>query len=387
MADLLHIFAAVPVAIWLGLLFLRGGFWRSDQWLDGDSALPDPWPSVVAVVPARDEAPTVGRAVASLLAQEYPGPLSVVVVDDASRDGTADAARASAAGDERLTVVAGGPLPKGWMGKPWAMQQGLKAAVPGAAFVLFTDADIEYESLMLRRLVAKAEGERLNLVSLMALLRCRSPWERLLVPAFVFFFQKLYPFPQVNDPSRHPAAAAGGCMLARRQALDHAGGLEAIHDRLIDDCALAALLKNHGPIWIGLTRRVHSLRPYYRLGELWMTVTRTAFEQLGHSWIVLVATILAMGVIYLVPPLAVLSGLESGDLWLVGLGLAAWLVMGVAYRPTLDLYGRPGASALFLPLSALMFTLMTIDSARRHLQGRGGAWKGRHYGAVDVSDR
>jgi hopene-associated glycosyltransferase HpnB len=386
-ANLLHIFAAVPVAIWLGLLFLRGGFWRSDQWLDGDSALPDSWPSVVAVVPARDEAPTVGRAVASLLAQDYPGPFSIVVVDDASRDGTADAARASAAGDERLTVVAGGPLPKGWMGKPWAMQQGLKAAVPGAAFVLFTDADIEYESSMLRRLVAKAEGERLNLVSLMALLRCRSPWERLLVPAFVFFFQKLYPFPQVNDPSRHPAAAAGGCMLARRQALDHAGGLEAIHDRLIDDCALAALLKNHGPIWIGLTRRVHSLRPYYRLGELWMTVTRTAFEQLGHSWIVLVATILAMGAIYLVPPLAVLSGLRSGDLWLVGLGLAAWLLMGVAYRPTLDLYGRPAASALFLPLSALMFTLMTIDSARRHLQGRGGAWKGRHYGAVDVSDR
>jgi hopene-associated glycosyltransferase HpnB len=273
------------------------------------------------------------------------------------------------------------------MGKPWAMQQGLKAAVPGAAFVLFTDADIEYEPSMLRRLVAKAEGERLNLVSLMALLRCRSPWERLLVPAFVFFFQKLYPFPQVNDPSRHPAAAAGGCMLVRRQALDHAGGLEAIHDRLIDDCALAALLKNHGPIWIGLTRHVHSLRPYYRLGELWMTVTRTAFEQLGHSWIVLVATIFAMGVIYLVPPLAVLSGLASGDLWLVGLGIAAWLLMGVAYRPTLGLYGRPGASALFLPLSALMFTLMTIDSARRHLQGRGGAWKGRHYGAVDVSDR
>jgi len=383
----LHIFAAVPVAIWLGLLFLRGGFWRSDQWLDGDSALPDSWPSVVAVVPARDEAPTVGRAVASLLAQDYPGPFSIVVVDDASRDGTADAARASAAGDERLTVVAGGPLPKGWMGKPWAMQQGLKAAVPGAAFVLFTDADIEYESSMLRRLVAKAEGERLNLVSLMALLRCRSPWERLLVPAFVFFFQKLYPFPQVNDPSRHPAAAAGGCMLARRQALDHAGGLEAIHDRLIDDCALAVLLKNHGPIWIGLTRRVHSLRPYYRLGELWMTVTRTAFEQLGHSWIVLVATILAMGAIYLVPPLAVLSGLESGDPWLVGLGLAAWLMMAAAYRPTLDLYGRPGASALFLPLSALMFTLMTIDSARRHLQGRGGAWKGRRYGAADVSDR
>jgi hopene-associated glycosyltransferase HpnB len=386
-ADLLHIFAAVPVAVWLGLLFLRGGFWRSDQWLDGDSALPDPWPSVVAVVPARDEAPTVGRAVASLLAQDYPGPFSVVVVDDASRDGTADAARASAAGDERLTVVAGGPLPKGWMGKLWAMQQGLKAAVPGAVFVLFTDADIEYESSMLRRLVAKAEGERLNLVSLMALLRCRSSWERLLVPAFVFFFQKLYPFPLVNDPSRRPAAAAGGCMLARRQALDHAGGLEAIHDRLIDDCALAALLKNHGPIWIGLTRCVHSLRPYCRLGELWMTVTRTAFEQLGHSWIVLVATILAMGVIYLVPPLAVLSGLESGDPWLVGLGLAAWLVMGIAYRPTLDLYGRPGASALFLPLSALMFTLMTIDSARRHLQGRGGAWKGRRYGAADVSDR
>ena len=385
-ADPFHILAAVSVAVWLGLLFFRGGFWHADQWLDPDGAAPDPWPSVVAVVPARDEAPTIGRAVASLLAQDYPGPFSVVLVDDASRDGTANVARAVSAGDERLTVVVGAPLPNGWVGKLWAMQQGLKMAVPDATFVLFTDADIEHEPPMLRRLVAKAEDERLDLVSLMALLRCQNLWERLLVPAFVFFFQKLYPFPLVNAPNRRPAAAAGGCMLARRQALDHAGGLEAIHDRLIDDCALAALLKNHGPIWIGLTRRVYSLRPYDRLGELWLTVTRTAFEQLGHSWTVLVATVLAMGVIYLVPPLAVLLGLVSGDPWLAVFGLAAWLMMAVASRPTLDLYGRPGASVLFLPLAALMFTLMTIDSARRHRQGRGGAWKGRRYGAIDVSD-
>ena len=194
MADPIHIVAAVPVAVWLGLLFFRGGFWRADQWLDAEGTEPDPWPSVVAVVPARDEAPTVGRAVASLLAQDYPGPFSVIVVDDASRDGTADAARAAAAGDERLVIVAGRPLAEGWVGKLWAMRQGLEAAfggVPDAAYVLFTDADIEHQPPMLRSLVAKAEGERLDLVSLMALLRCRSPWERLLVPAFVFFFQMI----------------------------------------------------------------------------------------------------------------------------------------------------------------------------------------------------
>ena len=386
MTDPFHILAVVSVAVWLGLLFFRGGFWRADQWLDDDGAPPDSWPSVVAVIPARDEAPTVGRAVASLLAQDYPGPFSVVVVDDASRDGTADAARAAGAGDRRLTVVAGGPLPEGWVGKPWAMRQGLEAAVPDAAFVLFTDADIEHEPAMLRKLVAKAVGERLDLVSLMAHLRCRSPWERLLVPAFVFFFQKLYPFPLVNDPNRRPAAAAGGCMLARRQALDQAGGLEAIRDRLIDDCALAALLKSRGSIWIGLTRRVHSLRPYDQLGDLWLTVARTAFVQIGHSWIVLVATVLAMGVAYLVPPLAVLLGGVAGDGWLAVSGLAAWFMMGVAYRPTLDLYDRPAASAFALPLAALMFTLMTIDAARRHGQGRGGAWKGRRYGAAEVGD-
>jgi hopene-associated glycosyltransferase HpnB len=220
----------------------------------------------------------------------------------------------------------------------------------------------------------------------MALLRCRSLWERLLVPAFVFFFQKLYPFPRVNDPSRRQAAAAGGCMLARRQALDHAGGLEAIRDRLIDDCALAGLLKKHGPIWIGLTRRVRSLRPYDRLEELWSTVARTAFAQIGHSWIVLVVTVLAMGVTYLVPPLAVLIGLVGGDPWAVAFGLVVWLMMAFAYRPTLGLYGRPVASAIVLPLAALMFTLMTIDSARRHLLGRGGAWKGRRYGSAQVGD-
>jgi hopene-associated glycosyltransferase HpnB len=387
--DPFQILATVPVVVWLGLLFFRGGFWRADQWLAGDEALPEPWPSVVAVVPARDEAPTIGRAVASLLAQDYSGPFSVVVVDDASQDGTADAARAAAGGDKRLTVVAGRPLSEGWVGKLWAMRQGLEAALgtaPDAAYVLFTDADIEHDPPMLRRLVAKAVGEHLDLVSLMALLRCRSLWERLLVPAFVFFFQKLYPFPRVNDPSRRPAAAAGGCMLARRQALDHAGGLEAIRDRLIDDCALAGLLKKHGPIWIGLTRRVRSLRPYDRLEELWSTVARTAFAQIGHSWIVLVVTVLAMGVTYLVPPLAVLIGLVGGDPWAVAFGLVVWLMMIFAYRPTLGLYGRPVASAIVLPLAALMFTLMTIDSARRHLLGRGGAWKGRRYGATQVGD-
>jgi hopene-associated glycosyltransferase HpnB len=387
--DPFHILVGVSIAAWLGLFFFRGGFWRADQWLDGDGAPPQPWPPVVAVIPARDEAPTVGRAVASLLAQDYPGPFSVVVVDDASRDGTADAARAAAAGDGRLVVAAAAPLPGGWVGKPWAMRQGLEAAFgaePEAVYVLFTDADIEHDPPLLRRLVAKAVGEDLDLVSLMALLRCRSFWERLLVPAFVFFFQKLYPFPLVNDPKRSPAAAAGGCMLVRRGALDHAGGLEAIRDRLIDDCALGALLKVHGPIWLGLTRRVRSLRPYDRLADLWSTVARTAFAQLGHSWVFLMATVLAMGVVYLIPPLAVVIGLVGRDPWLVTAGLAAWFMMAFACRATFVLYGRPAVSTLTLPLAALLFTLMTIDSARRHCLGRGGTWKGRRYGPANAGD-
>jgi hopene-associated glycosyltransferase HpnB len=362
--------AALSLIVWLALLFFRGGFWRADQRLDTDMPEPDAWPAVVAVIPARNEAATIGRTVASLLGQDYPGAFSVIVVDDNSDDGTAAAAGVS----DRLSVVSGKPLPAGWTGKLWAVHQGLDH-VTDAAFVLLTDADIEHSPHSLRRLVAKAEEGGLDLVSLMVLLRCQRAWERLLIPAFVFFFQKLFPFSRVNDPTRPEAAAAGGCMLVRRAAFERAGGVEAIRDRLIDDCALAAAIKPGGPIWLGLTGDVHSLRSYERLGEIWTMVARTAYEQLRRSPLALIGTVMGMAIIYLVPPLAV----ASGEGIAAACGLAAWLLMIAAYRPTLRLYGLPAWYGLMLPVAALLYTLMTVDSARRHRRGRGGAWKGRTY--------
>ncbi len=375
--------AVIALGAWVVLVRFRGAFWRADQRLDGPVPGRDAWPGVVVIVPARNEAATIGRCVVALLAQDYPGPLSIVVVDDGSDDGTAEAVRRAAAGSERLSIVAGTPPEPGWSGKMWAVAQGLAEAekvAPEAPFALFTDADIEHGPENLRRLVAKAEAGGLDLVSLMALLHCRSAWERLLIPAFVFFFQKVYPFPRVNDPERPEAAAAGGCMLVRRAALRRAGGVEAIRDRLIDDSAHGARIKRKGPIWLGLTASVRSLRPHPRLADIWNMVARTAFEQLGHSAAALGGTVFGMAVLYLVPPAAALAGVAAGDAVAGMAGLAAWSLMAVAYRPTLRLYGQPAWWVLLLPLAAVLFTLMTADSARRHWKGHGGAWKGRRYG-------
>lgn len=369
--------AALSLAIWTYLLFLRGGFWKADQQLGPAGALPA-WPAVVAVIPARDEAPTIGRTVNSLLAQDYPGELQVIVVDDGSGDGTAAAAGASA----RLRVITGAALAEGWTGKLWAVSQGLAAAddwIGEAAYVLLTDADIEHHSENLKELVFKAESGRLDLVSLMVGLHCESFWERILIPAFVFFFQKLYPFPWVNDPARRHAAAAGGCMLVRRRALQAAGGVAAIRGRLIDDCALAGLLKANGPIWLGLSSTTRSLRSYRRLSEIWNMVARTAFVQLEHSAGLLVGTVFGMAVLYLTPPIAAVAGLLSGRTGLELLGAAAWAAMAAAYAPTLRLYGQRSARALWLPVAGLLYALMTVSSALRHWRGRGGAWKGRWY--------
>ncbi len=378
------ILALISLLFWVGILTLRGGFWRADQRLADPAPSLSQWPGVVCVIPARNEAPTIGGTVKSLLDQDYPGSVSVIVVDDNSGDGTAEAAKA--AGTERLTVVAGMPLADGWSGKLWAVKQGLDAAgeIDGEApYVLLTDADITHDAESLRRLVAKAEGQggdgSLDLVSLMVRLRCESRWERLLMPAFIFFFQKLYPFAWVNDPARAVAAAAGGCMLVRRSALRHAGGVEAIRGRLIDDCALAALIKSHGPIWLGLTAKVRSERAYGALSEIWDMVARTAFEQLGNSALALAGTVLAMGVAYLAPPLAAVGLLGGGGAAAVAGVLTWWGLMGIAYRPTLTLYGLSRAWSLLLPVAALLFTMMTVSSAIRHWRGRGGAWKGRHY--------
>jgi hopene-associated glycosyltransferase HpnB len=378
--EILTVLAAVSLAVWLYLVFLHGGFWRADQRLDASPAYDGDWSGVVMVVPARNEAPVIGRTVAALLAQDYPGDIALIMVDDRSGDGTTDAAQAAAEGDDRLHILGGEPLPAGWAGKMWALSQGVARAceiLPEARYFLFTDADIDHDPGVLRALVAKAENERLDQVSLMAWLRCETAWERLLIPAFVFFFQKLYPFPWVNDPRRKLAAAAGGCVLLRRHALDRAGGIAAIKGALIDDCALARMIKPGGAIWLGLTTMTRSHRPYVGLRDIWNMVARSAYTQLHHSPWLLVGTVGGMVVIYLAPPAALIWGVVTGHGGLIALGVAAWLIMAGAYGPTLALYNRPRIAAVLLPVSGFLYTLMTVDSAVRHWRGRGGEWKGR----------
>ncbi len=380
--------SALSLAIWLYLLLFHGRFWWADQRLDRpDPDAGDPaagWPQVVAVVPARNEADVLDRSLGSLMAQDYPGPFSVILVDDHSNDGTAEVAHRVADGARTLLLVAEAPaLPSPWTGKLWAMHHGVGRAAetaPDAVYILFTDADIEHDPATLRALVQKAEAGGLALVSLMALLRFQGTWERLLLPAFVFFFQKLYPFPWVNHPRRRMAAAAGGCMLVRRRALEAAGGVAAIRGEIIDDCALARAIKRHGPIWLGLTRAVRSLRPYGGLGGIWAMVARTAYAQLGHAPAMLVAAVLGMSILYLVPLLAVLLYPLHGDGAAALCGLAAWLGMALAYVPTLRLYRQSTAMGLALPLAGLVYTAMNLDSARRHRRGEGGSWKGRTHG-------
>lgn len=380
--------ALPPALAWLYLLLAQGRFWRADQRLPQSGLERGAWPSVVALVPARNEAAVVGEAVRSILAQDYPGSLSLVLVDDGSTDGTAAVAQQAAAEAgqaARLSVVAAGPREPGWVGKLWAQESGRRAWRAGAAapdYWWLTDADIGHAPEMLRRLMAKAEEERRALVSLMVLLWCRSFWERLLIPPFVFFFQKLFPFARVNDDRNGLAAAAGGCMLLRADTLSEAGGLARIKDALIDDCALAALIKpvalrqNRG-IWLGLTRKSRSLRPYRGLNEIWRMVARSAYTQLRHQPLLLLGTLAGMALIYLVPPLLLLTLPWHEDLPAALLGLAAWILMAVAMGPTQRLYGQSWLWGLSLPLAALLYSAMTFDSARRHWLGRGGTWKGR----------
>lgn len=378
--------ALLSLLAWIWLLAFRGGFWRADQRL-GSAPPPPSWPAVVAVIPARNEAAHVGEAAASLLAQDYPGDFRIVVVDDASDDGTADEARRGAAESNRLTVVAGRPLEPGWTGKLWAVSQGLGEAAriaSDAAYVLLTDADIAHDRNNLQRLVMQAEAGGLDLISLMVRLRCRTAWERLLIPAFVFFFQKLYPFPWVNDPRRRIAAAAGGCMLVRRAALQRIGGVAAIRGAVIDDCALAAAIKRTGGrIWLGLADAdgARSLRGYDGLAGIWHMVARTAYVQLRHSPLLLAGTLTGMAVLYVAPAAAVLIGGATGDVACAALGLAAWAATWACYRPMVVDYGQPAAAALMLPVAAALYAAMTLDSARRTRAGRGAAWKGRTYEA------
>jgi hopene-associated glycosyltransferase HpnB len=372
--------AGLPALIWLGLLLGRDGFFRAQPRLDADGpALAMP-PAVVAIVPARDEAATIAATVRSLLAQDYPGSLSILVVDDHSSDGTTaivERLRPSTSPQRSLAVLANRPLPQGWSGKLWAIATGLGAA-PATPYLLLTDADIAHDPGNLRRLVAKAEADRLDLVSLMVRLRCQSLWERFLVPPFVFFFQLLYPFAAVNDPARRSAAAAGGCVLLRRDMLAHAGGIEAIRGALIDDIALARRIKGQGGrIWLGLTARTTSLRAYGDLAGIWRMVARTADTQLNHSLLALAGAAAGLVATFLLPAAAVLAWPWHGDCTIAALGAAAWLAMAAAFRPTLRLLGVGPAWTLTLPAAALLYLAMTMDSARQHRRGRGGLWKGR----------
>ena len=366
--------SVLSLGVWLYLIFARGGFWLALEREAGASA-PFEWPEVVAVIPARDEAASIAATVGSLLRQDYPGRFRIVLVDDESSDGTATIARRAAEAAEaadRLEIVGGSATPPGWTGKLWAVAQG-RARAGAPRYLLLTDADIAYAPGALRGLVAGAEAEGLRLNSLMARLRCESFPEHFAIPAFVFFFQMLYPFAWANDPKRKTAAAAGGCMLVRRDALDAAGGIEAIRGALIDDCALARLLKRQGPIRLALADRVSSLRRYPDFGEIRAMVVRSAYAQLGYSPALLGFTVAAMALVYVAP---VAAALFSGGA-ARACGLGAWLLMAAAFQPTLRDYRVSPLWGFALPAIAALYTLYTIQSALASARGQGGLWKGR----------
>lgn len=369
------VIALAALAAWIAISTLRHGFWLARE-RDTLAGRPPParWPSVVAVIPARDEAAVVGRAVASLAAQDYPGPFRIVLVDDSSSDGTAELARAS--GGDRLTVVGGAPLAAGWTGKLWAVRQGIAAA--GEPDLLWlSDADIVHAPDTLRTLVARAEERGLTLVSLMAKLRCRSFAERALVPAFVYFFQMLYPFGRVNGAAG-PGAAAGGCMLVRRDALTRAGGIAAIRRALIDDCAFGAMMKREGPIWLGLTERSVSIRPYPRFADVGAMIARSAYAQLDYSPWRLAGAVAGLALVYLAPPFVALFGSGLAR-WA---GLLTWAIMAATFQPMLRFYRRSPLWGPALPAIAAFYTGCTVVSAAAHARGRGGMWKGRAQASV-----
>ncbi|MBW4687781.1 MAG: glycosyltransferase [Komarekiella atlantica HA4396-MV6] len=421
----------LSLTIWLGLLSFWGQFWRADQQLEVetvDVTSLESLPVVCAVIPARNEAELISTTLRSLLLQDYPGSLNIFLVDDRSTDRTANFAEGVAYAlnkPQQLHIISGEALPPGWSGKLWAIEQGIQAvetlhvtsphvtsphvtSLQKPDYFLLTDADIEHDVSNLRRLVAKAVQEDLDLVSVMVRLRCEDFWEKLLIPAFVFFFQKLYPFRWVNSPNNPTAAAAGGCILIRREALEQIGGIQAIRQTLIDDCALARAVKEAGKpsnsspapvaerlvpsevevsrstaspgrIWLGLSTLTRSLRPYPTLGTIWDMVARTAYTQLDYSPLLLLGTLLGMTLIYLVAPMSVILGLIWGNWVIAFIGLCTWLLMTLAYLPTIRFYKCPFWLAFCLPAIAFLYTLMTLDSALRYWQGRGGAWKGRVY--------
>ncbi|MGC2198276.1 MAG: glycosyltransferase [Terriglobales bacterium] len=368
---------AVSLAIWIYLLVGRGGFWRLRNHESPSPEQDESAPPVAVIIPARNEAEIVGQAVRSLLKQKYSGRIHIYLVDDESSDDTVRIVQQvaqDAEGTNRVTIVRARPVPQGWTGKLWALSEGLREAVAfDADYFLLADADIAHAPDSVASLVTCAQVGGFDLVSLMAKLPCQSPAERALIPAFVFFFFMLYPPAWVAQSRRSTAAAAGGCLLIRSEALGRMGGIGEIRGEVIDDCALARAVKQSGGcIWLGLAEETSSLRGYSTWGEVGRLISRTAFAQLRHSIILLLGTVAGMAITYLVPPLLLGTGSVAA-----GMGLGAWILMTIAFWPTLRFYGRSPLWGLLLPLIALFYLGATLHSAVRYWEGRGGLWKGR----------
>ena len=374
------ILASLALVLWLYLLTSRGGFWRASEREDIDAAIPSrsaDWPHVVAVIPARNEAAVIGESLRSLLHQDYPGTLTIVLVDDHSADRTTDVAIAQAAScraSNRFVALAAPKLPGGWTGKLWALRTGIRyvdSMVPLPDYLLLTDADIQHAPDTLMRLVARARRDGLALISLMAKLHCESMVERFFIPAFVFFFQMLYPFAWVNDQRR--LAAAGGCMLVRRSSLLDSGGIDTIRGEVIDDCALARMLGRQGPVWLGLSDRVRSSRTYGSYGDVRSMIIRSAFAELRYSTRWLAFALVAMAIVFIAPPLLAVFADDIQR----GIGLLTWALMALAFQPTLRFYERSPLWGIALPAIAGCYMVFTMDSAIQYARGRGGEWKGR----------
>jgi hopene-associated glycosyltransferase HpnB len=368
--------AALALAVWIYLLAGRGMFWLARERDGGEAALAA-WPSVTAVVPARDEAETIAQSVGSLLEQDYPGTFCIVLVDDQSTDGTAGIARTLDT-TGRLTVLPGAPLPEGWTGKLWAVKQGIAHAAGGSPdYIWLTDADIVHTPHSLRALVSRAASNGIVLVSLMAKLRCEDFAERFLIPPFVFFFSMLYPFDRVNRKENPMAAAAGGCMLVKREALEQAGGIESVRHEIIDDCALARRMKKIGGIWLGLTEHAVSMRRYPRMCDVGRMISRSAYAQLRYSPLRLMGAISGMLLVYASPAVITLLPTDLVGLAARLIAAMAWMAMLVAIQPMLFLYRRSAFWGFALPLAGAIYTAFTLNSAIQYWRGHGGLWKGR----------
>jgi hopene-associated glycosyltransferase HpnB len=375
-----NLLGIITLAIWLHLLFGRSWFWRVKKLLADNGRIQpsDTWPKIVAVVPARNEAATIGKAVASLVSQEYPGSFFIVVVDDHSEDETAALAKrvsTELGTEEKVRVVTASALPDGWTGKLWALNEGVaSAATEEPAFYWFTDADITHAPDTLCGLVARAEQDKFDLASLMVLLQARTLPERALIPAFLYFFLMLYPPQWIADEDLSTAGAAGGCILLRREALERIGGFATIRGEVIDDCALArAVKRSDGRVWMGLTRKSESLRVYGTWSEIADLIARTAFTQLGYSVWLLAGTLVAMFLTYVAPVVLLFSPDSIARIF----GLTAWLLMTFSFLPTIRFYRLSPLWALLLPLTAMFYTYATFLSALRFWHGKGGQWKGR----------